>query len=90
MESPMYILSSSTFKAEEGIEYTAYGITCTVNGEVLSKVDNISTNRILVTNFVRFLTLYGLKVHRFKSALAILISLGSDMLEELGLYEEKG
>lgn len=87
MERPVYVVNSCFSVTEDGREYTSYGIACVLNNEVLKKIDDISSNCEFVSNVAHCFTMCGLNIQRFQTALEILISLGSDMLEELGMYD---
>lgn len=90
MEFPVYVVNVGIFKAEDGIEHETYGISCILNGEILREINDISTSRKFVSNVACLFTKCRLCLTRFKPALEVLISLGNDTLEEIGMYDEVG
>lgn len=88
MEFPMYVVNRGIFVAEDGTEHETYGISCVLNGQILKEINNISTSHRLVLNMACLFTKCGLCLNRFKPVLEVLISLDSDTLEEIGMYDE--
>ncbi len=88
MEFPVYVVNKRIFVAEDGTEHETYGISCVLNGQILKEIYDISTSHKFVSNVAYLFTECRLRLKRFMPALEVLISLGSDTLEEIGMYDE--
>lgn len=83
----VYIFEKRDILSEDGKNYTTYGISCIQEGRAIERIEDISTNPIWVERTASMFNAFQLHPIRFRTAIRTLVSLGDDILEDIGLCD---
>lgn len=87
MKDIVYIFEKRNILSEDGRSYTTYGILCTQEGRSVERIEDISTDRVWVERAASVFNTLQLRPVRFRTAIRTLLSLGDDILEDIGLSD---